>query len=118
VEVEAVASKSKTSSDWDCASTSRLFVAAVDQPFRQVFVVEPTSDTTGNSLGIMDWSPDGRTLLVDQGVFQWGSDTARNFVRFYNAESDAISEPALVDADFNARAGANCAVVIQPPRIF
>jgi len=37
-EVEAVASKSKASSDWDCASTSRLFVAAIDQPFRQVLV--------------------------------------------------------------------------------
>jgi hypothetical protein len=114
VEVEAVASKSKTSPDWDCASTSRLFVAAVDQPFRQVLVVEPTSDAMGNSLGIVDWSPDGRTLLVAQGVFQWGSDTAQNFVRFYNAESGAISEPELVDGAFGARAGANCAVVIQP----
>jgi hypothetical protein len=115
VEVEAAASRSKALSDWDCASTSRLFVAAVDQPFREVLVVKPTSEAMGNSLGIIDWSPDGRTLLVWQGVFQWGSDeTAQNFVRFYNAESGAISEPELVDGAFGARAGANCAVVIQP----
>src|SRR5437879_6832302 len=42
VEVEAVASKSKTSSDWDCASTSRLFVSVADQPFRRVLSVAPT----------------------------------------------------------------------------
>ena len=114
VEVEAVASKSKTSSDWDCASTSRLFVAAVDQPFHEVLVVKPTSDAMGNSLGVVDWSPDGRTLLVAQGVFQWGSDTGQGFVRFYNAESGAISDPELVDAAFSARAGTNCAVVIEP----
>lgn len=114
VDVEAVASKSKTSSDWDCASTSRLFLAAVDQPFREVLVVAPTSDAMGNSLGIVDWSPDGRTLLVAQGVFQWGSDFGTSFVRFYNAESGAISDPELVDAAFRARAGTTCAVVIEP----
>jgi len=114
VEVEAVASKSKTSSDWDCASTSRLFVAATDHPFRRVLVVEPTSDAMGNSLGIIDWSPDGRTLLVAHGVFQWGSDWGQRFVRFYNAESGAISEPELVDAAFSARAGTSCAVAVEP----
>jgi hypothetical protein len=70
-EVEAVASKSKASSDWECANTSRLFVAAEDQPFRQVLVVEPSPESMGNSIGIVDWSPDGRTLLFAQGVFQW-----------------------------------------------
>src|SRR5256885_723029 len=35
VEAEATASRSKPSSDWHCASTSRLFVAAADQPFRR-----------------------------------------------------------------------------------
>jgi hypothetical protein len=62
-EVEAVASKSKASSDWDCASTSRLLVAFEDQPFRQVLVVEPSPESMGNSIGIVDWSPDGRTWI-------------------------------------------------------
>jgi hypothetical protein len=114
VEVESVASKSKTSSNWDCSSTSRLFVAAADQPFRQVLVIEPTPEAQGNSLGIVDWSPDGRTLLIAQGLFQWGSDFGVSFVRLYNAESGVISEPELVDAAFSARAGTSCAVVIQP----
>lgn len=114
VEVESVASKSKTSSNWDCSSTSRLFVAAADQPFRQVLVIEPTPEAQGNSLGIVDWSPDGRTLLIAQGLFQWGSDFGVSFVRLYNAESGVISEPEIVDAAFSTRAGTSCAVVIQP----
>ena len=113
VEVEAVASKSKTSQDWDCVSTSRLFVAAVDQPFRQVLVLEPTGDAQGNSLGIVDWSPDGRTLLVSQSIFQWGSDVGASVVRFYNPETGTISDPQLVDATFSARMGSECAVVIE-----
>jgi hypothetical protein len=114
VEVEAVASKSKTSGDWDCVSTSRLFIAAMDQTFRQVLVIEPTGDAQGNSLGIVDWSPDGRILLVAQSIFQWGSEVGTSVVRFYNAESGSISEPELVDAAFSARAGASCAAVIEP----
>jgi hypothetical protein len=114
VEVEAVVSKSKTSADWDCVSTSRLFVSAADQHFRQVLVVEPTAEMQGNSLSFVDWAPDDRTLLVDQGTFQWGSEVGWGVVRLYNAESGTISDTRLVDAAFSARAGRDCAVVIEP----
>lgn len=114
VEVEAIASKSNTAPDSECASTSRLFVAAGDQSFRQVLVLEPTPDATGNTLTIVDWSPDGRTLLVDQGVFQWGSDVGRSSARLYDAETGTLSEPALVENAFSKRAGAPCASVIEP----
>ena len=113
-EVEAVASKSKTSSDWDCASTSRLFVGAEDQPFRQVLVVVPSPEALGNSLGIVDWSPEGRTLLFAQGVFQWGSDAGQSFLRFFDADLDVMSDPQLVPEAFSKRAGRTCAAVIEP----
>jgi hypothetical protein len=113
-EVEAVASKSKTSSDWDCASTSRLFVGAEDRPFRQVLVVVPSAEALGNSLGIVDWSPDGRTLLFAQGVFQWGSDAGQSFLRFFDADLDVMSDPQLIPEAFSKRAGRTCAAVIEP----
>lgn len=113
-EVEAVASKSKTSSDWDCASTSHLFVAAEDRPFRQVLVVEASPEALGNTVGLVDWSPDGRTLLFAQGVFQWGSDFGESFVRFFDAGRGTLSEPQLVPEAFSKRTGQTCAAVIEP----
>jgi len=113
-EVEAVASKSKTSSDWACASFSRLFVAAEDQPFRQVLVVEPSPEAFGNSLGIVDWSPDGRTLLFAQSVFQWGSDAGESFVRLFDADRGTLSDPQFSSQAFSKRAGKSCAAVIEP----
>jgi len=113
-EVEAIASKSETSSDWDCASTSRLFVAAEDQPFRQVLVVEPSSEALGNSLGIVDWSPDGRTLLFTQGVFQWASDVGEGSVRLLDAARGTLSDSQLIPKAFSKRAGKNCSAVIEP----
>ena len=104
VEAEATASRSKPSSDWHCASTSRLFVAAADQPFRQVLVIEPTPEAQGNGLGLVDWSPDGRTLLIAQSVFQWGSDFGVGLARFYNVESDATrSEERRVGKECRSR---------------
>jgi hypothetical protein len=113
-DVEAIASKSKTTSDWDCASTSRLFVAAEDQPFRQVLVVEPSPEALGNSLGIVDWSPDGRTLVFAQGVFQWGSAAGQSFLRFFDAHRGAMSDPQLIPEAFSKRAGRTCAAAIEP----
>jgi hypothetical protein len=113
-EVEAVASKSKSSSEWNCANTSRLFLAAKDQPFRQVLIVKPSSEALGNRLGIVDWSPDGRTLLFTQGIFQWGSDMGESFVRFFDAARGTLSDPRFISAALSKRAGKKCAAVIEP----
>jgi len=113
-EVEAVASKSKTSSDWDCISTSRLFVAAEDQSFRQVLVVEPSPEALGNTVGMVDWSPEGRTLLFWQGVFQWGSDGGESFVRLFDAGRGTMSDTQLIPEAFSKRTGQACAAVIGP----
>jgi hypothetical protein len=113
-EVEAVASRPKATADWDCASTSRLFVAARDQSFRQVLLVEPSPGALGNSLGIVDWSPDGRTLLFTQGTFQWGSDSGESFVRFFDADRGTLSDSQLVPEAFSRHLGKRCAAVIEP----
>jgi len=113
-EGEAVASKSDTASDWECANTSRLFVAGKDQQFRQVLVVEPSPEALGNSISIVDWSPDGRTLLFAQGAFQWGSDVGESFARLFDADHGIMSDTQFIPEAFSKRAGKNCAVVIEP----
>ncbi len=113
-EGEAVASKSNTSSDSMCFNTSRLFVAGKDQKFRQVLVVEPSSQALGNSISIVDWSPDGRTLLFAQSVFQWGSEAGESFVRLFDADSGTLSDPQFIPQAFCKRAGKSCAAVIEP----
>lgn len=112
--VEAVASRAKAAAEWDCANTSRLYVATQDQPFRQVLVVEASPESGGNSLTIVDWSPDGKTLLLTQGVFQWGSDAGVSSVRFYDAATDAMSDAQLIDKSFSEHMGKSCAAVIEP----
>ena len=113
-EVEAVATKSKPLSDWACASTSRLFVAARDEPFRQVLVVEPSPEALGNTLGIVDWSPDGHTLLFAQGAFQWASEGGESLVRFFDASRGTLSDPQLVQQAFRKHMGKSCAAVFEP----
>jgi hypothetical protein len=68
----------------------------------------------GNSIGIVDWSPDGRTLLFAQGVFQWGSDVGESFVRFFDADRGTLSDPQLIPEAFSKRTGQPCAAVIEP----
>lgn len=109
-EIKAVAS----AADGNCANTSRLYVATEDQPFRQELVVEPSPESGGNSVTIVDWSPDGRTLLFAQGVFQWGTDAGVSFVRFFDAATATMSDTQLIDNSFTAHMGKSCAAVIEP----
>ena len=108
-EVQAVAS-----SDESCSSTSRLFFAAEDQPFRQVLIVKPSPEALGNTLGLVDWSPDGSTLLFTEGTFQWGTDTAEIFIRFFDADRATFSAKDFIDKAFRNRLNRTCISVLEP----
>lgn len=108
-EVQAVAL-----SDESCSSTSRLFVAAEDEPFRQVLTVKPKPEALGNTLGLVDWSPDGNTLLFTEGIFQWGTDSAENFVRFFDAGRATFSDENFIDQAFSSYLNRTCISVLEP----
>jgi len=108
-EVQAVAS-----SDESCSSTSRLFVAEEDRPFRQVLIVKPSLEALGNTLGLVDWSPDGNNLLFTEGIFQWGTDSAENFIRFFDAGRATFSGENFIAKAFRNHLNKTCISVLEP----
>ena len=98
----------------DCTNNSRLFVAdAPGEAFRLVLLQVPSPYRLGNGIKIVDWSPDGRILLIEAGWFQYGSEAGETVPRRYYAESGIFSEEDSVPQAFSDLAGKNCAVVIQ-----
>jgi hypothetical protein len=114
-ESEAIASKATNATSAECQNTSRLFVSGPNsEKFRPVLVVKPSPEALGNSLDLVDWSPNGHRLLLAQGVWQWGSDAGGMMVRIYDADSENLSREFFVDEAFSRYVGKNCAGVFQP----
>ena len=114
-ESEAVASQSGSGASAECQNTSKLFVSEANSGnFRPVFVAKPLPEALGNSIDLVDWSPNGNRLLLAQGVWQWGSDAGGITVRIYDAESKNLSRESLVDEAFSRLVGKNCAGVFYP----
>jgi len=114
-ESEAVASQATNAASAACRNTSKLFVSGLkSQKFRPVLVVEPSPEALGNSIDLVDWSPNGHRLLLAQGFWQWGSDVGGMMARIYDAESESISSKSLVDEAFRRYVGKNCVAVFQP----
>lgn len=114
-ENEALASKPINDTIAECQNTSRLFVSSPNsEKFSEVLVVKPTPEALGNSIDLVDWSPDGRLLLFTQGSWQWGSDAGGMMVRIYDVESASLSREFLVDEAFGKYVGRKCAGVFHP----
>jgi WD40 repeat protein len=114
-ESEAGPSQAAKAASDDCQNTSRLFVAGPKSPkFRQVLVVEPSPEARGNSIYLIDWSPNGHRLLLAQGFWQWGSDVGGMMVRIYDADSENLSREFFVNEAFSRYVGKNCAGVFHP----
>ncbi|HEY4817468.1 MAG TPA: hypothetical protein VIH67_08550 [Candidatus Acidoferrum sp.] len=114
-ESEAVASNATNAASPECQNTSRLFVAGPSsQNFRPVLVVEPSPGVLGNSIDLVDWSPNGHRLLLAQGFWQWGSDAGGTTVRIYDADAAKLSSKSLIDEAFRKYFGNDCVAVFQP----
>jgi hypothetical protein len=113
-ESEAVASTANNASP-ECQNTSRLFVAGPkSENFRAVLIVEPSPEVLGNSIDLIDWSPNGHRLLLAQGFWQWGSDAGGIMVRIYDADSENLSSESLVEDAFRKYVGKDCVAVFRP----
>ena len=113
-ESEAVATQASNAASAECQNTSKLFVSGPKgQKFRPVLVVKPSRERLGNSIDLVDWSPNGHRLLLAQGFWQWGSDVGGMTMRIYDAESGSLSRKFLVEEAFRKHLGKNCAGVFD-----
>lgn len=114
-ESKAVASQATNAASAECQNTSKLFVSGPkSQKFRPILVVEPSPEALGNSIYLVDWSPNGHRLLLGQGFWQWGSDVGGMMVRIYDADSENLSRKFLVEEAFSRYVGKHCASVFHP----
>jgi hypothetical protein len=114
-ESEAVASQATNAASAECQNTSKLFVSGPkSQKFRPALVVEPSPEALGNSIDLVDWSPNGHRLLLAQGFWQWGSDVGGMMARIYDADSENLSREFFVDEAFSRYVGKHCAGVFHP----
>ncbi len=97
---EAVAEHLGGGSITGCKSTSKLIVSGPGPgEARTVLTVGPTADVAANSIEIVDWSPNGHRLLLNEGMWIWASDTGGNVAHVYDADSmneskgDSFIEP-------------------------
>jgi hypothetical protein len=78
VEVEAVAFAPERAEGYEgplCANTSKVFATTQEEKaFRLVYMQSPKRFELGNSIRVVDWSPDGTHLLLERTVWQYESE--------------------------------------------
>jgi hypothetical protein len=82
--------------------------------FRQVMIVLPTPEPAGNNIGLVDWSPKGRRLLITEGRWGYNSDFGEAAIRIYDADSGKLTSESFVEDAFRKHAGKDCVGVFQP----
>lgn len=99
----------------NCANSSRLFVQSPwrGKQYNLVFLQEPTDLQQGNGIRIVDWSRDGRLLLFEVILWQYGSDARPDKdILIYDTKSGVFSP--LRFEDFIRQFGEGCFVTMNP----
>ena len=111
VEVEATAFQPRDLATYTgplCENTSRLFFAGSGETkFKLVFSQSQEDFSDGNSLTLVDWSFDGRQLLMERT--QWKYESEGDYTDFvvFNADSGTVAQPNLEEA-IATRYGKDC----------
>jgi len=95
-----------------CVNNSRLYVTGDFNDYKVVFLQEATDAESGNSLRLVDWSADGRRLLVE--LAQWayeGVGVARSPL-VYDANYGLFRQPELLNV-FNKQFGMECSLEVH-----
>jgi hypothetical protein len=99
VNVEATAFKPKDEATYAgplCFNTSRLFVEGpAGKSFKIVYSDSPKV-LEGNSIKLVDWSPDGKSLLVETAQWEYESEGIYTKFFIFSVDSGATAEPDLM----------------------
>jgi hypothetical protein len=111
IEVEAIAFQPKDESTYDgplCENTSRLFIAGPnDDDFKLSYSQSPPEIADGNSLKLVDWSPDGAHLLLERTIWKYESEGDYTDLVIFALKSGAVTAPDLFKV-FETRFGKDC----------
>lgn len=73
-EVEALAFSEEYGPEPGCVNYSRLHLAQGSGGFELVLLLSPFAGLSGNSIRLVDWSPDGGRLLLETEMWAYGSE--------------------------------------------
>jgi hypothetical protein len=111
VEVEATAFRPKdeaSDSEFYCENKSRLFIAGPgDTQFKLVYSQSPPDLADGNSLKLVDWSPDGAYLLMERTIWKYESEGDYTDLVLFSLSSEGVTAPDLSKI-LEGRFGKNC----------
>ena len=113
VEVEARAiAAAKPGSGPPCVNNSRLLVAGDSVDYRIVFLQEASDAETGNSLRVVDWSADGRRLLLELALWpEEGLGVTRSPL-IYDATNGIFRQPDMLNI-FRKHFGIECSLEVR-----
>ncbi len=110
VEVEVTAFEPQDAAHYSgplCENTSRLFLAGPgDAEFKLAYSQTPDF-SDGNSLKLVDWSPDGRHLLMERTIWKYESEGDYTDLILFALGSGAVTAPDL-SRILEARFGKDC----------
>ena len=102
--------KSRSTEGPACANTSRLFISGRRGPGEElVYLLEPRRWQLGNSLRVVDWSPDSRRLLAEVSAWQYQSDVINQGVLLFDMVHGAFDTPDVMGI-LEKRLGKSCEV--------
>jgi hypothetical protein len=110
VEVEATAFKPKDEATYAgplCYNDSRLFVEGPAGKSFKIIYSDSPKVLDGNSIKLVDWSPDGKSLLVETAQWEYESEGIYTKFFIFSVDSGAMAEPDLM-AMLAARFGKDC----------
>ena len=110
VEVRATALKPKYQETYAgplCENVSRLFVAGPRDAEFKVAYSQATDFSDGNSLKLVDWSPDGLHLLMERAAWGYESEGSYTDVVLFNLSSSSSTTPNLSKI-LESRFGKDC----------
>ncbi|HTQ59508.1 MAG TPA: hypothetical protein VMI32_04750 [Candidatus Solibacter sp.] len=110
-EVEATAFSPKYQETYTgplCENISRLFLAGPEESeFKLAYSQAPPDIADGNSLKLIDWSPDGGYLLMERTIWKYESEGDYTDIVLFNVSSGAAIAPDLPKI-LEARFGKDC----------
>ena len=110
VEVQATAFKPKDEATYAgrlCFNDSTLFVEGPEGKNFKVVYSDSPKVLDGNSIKLIDWAPDGKSLLVEAAQWEYESEGIYTEFFIFTVDSRAIAEPDLM-AMLAARFGKDC----------